>query len=916
MQSQFFPESKNSDKVEELLYQALKIDMDRDDAEKKLKQWIEEDKSRLSAKTRESQTLLHLAALHGFGDEIWKKYVLITKLLERNVDVSVLDENDLLPFTYALINYDPTAPVYETMLRKLAEVKVDDAIFKENMLAALPIIARKIPNGKYEIEECIGKLRLGLELVDQRKGITAENRRTIIDYSLLAATSKNNDIAVAFLLEQIKDTNKITDYEIACLEKAIAKNNLNIVNLFLSKFTDADVKKHINKVVSYIALRKNNINMLISCILGEDKCKLLADRMKQIYSHPFPNSFIASLVAAKNKFGDKEIQTLLFDLLQRTELKDLPWQFGVEIDLISLRKGLLQESKESQRSLEDVVRDFSQRKFPLEEKEILNLQEQYRMMSRHVDELAFIDTEKLKEELMMCRQNIVFHDQIDLAVKTRSLAILREIIWRMYRIKLNTTQVFNILAMVTGPAHRVAQIHTGEGKSTIIACVAAWCSFMFGEKVDVFTSSGDLAVRDVEHFEPLFKFLDLKVMHNTRGREKAEIPLDDGVNLKNADIVFGRFEDFAADYLEYELGKRKDVRPFTHVIYDEFDALFKKQSLYVGYTNPACFREFVIEIDSFMKTAVEKTASILEKQLKAKFNLDFPLSYLQEWITAYNSLNQFRYDINYVVQDGKIIPVDCYGSGELLHQTRHFKAACFLELKHGLELHSDNLRHVMLSPDQLLRKYRRLTGLTGTLGTKEQRDKMLKILQINPSSSDTAFYDSPPHLPSQLLIDPQGHVIAAPEEYIQTLIKNINESIQAGRPILLICKTIAESKILFEVLSELRCTVNLYNDIQKELPDDIAREAGKPGSITIATALGGRGFNIPISEKVSAKGGLKTIVTSLDFDLNDQWQKFGRGGRYGQQGSYQYVVSKTDFEKLGIRCDGKTTAAIPVANHF
>lgn len=897
----------------------LAIDPERDDAEKRIAALLQEDQSLTTAKNRQNKTLLLSAVEKAIDFDLsYKMHLLVNILLKHGANPSIPNDINAIPLAYALMRFDIRAPVYETMLLKLADVKISERDFQENIGIAMIAIAMKDHSGNHinivndNFDISMKQLDFSLQLLKEKCPVTKKEINDHITRAIMVAIEKDNQPLVKHLLEKICERRRLALIHILTIKKAMELENLEAIHDFLGNFIHPEVAKQVARTVSYLALRMNRVNILIASMVGAEFCAAHPKRIQEMRAQTYDKSFVACVVAAENRYGRAKVCKVLQQLLLNpaNKMSDLSQLFNQRIQLsdeVKLETKL--PDRKDDRTVDEIAADFRSRPFPLETKEIEQLKNEYSLIKLCGVSLEKMDIEKLKEELRKCKEKLK-HNKNNKEAKTQALAIFREFMFRLYGIQLNTTQLFNILAMINGPDKRVAQIQTGEGKSLIIAAMTGYFAYMFDEKVDVFTATSDLAVRDAEHFEPFYKLLDLSVMHNADGKG-ADVPHTE-LQSHQASIVYGQFEDFAADYLRCERGFKSEGRTHDRAIGDEFDALINKQSLYFGYPNPASIKEFIIEVKNFMESKeTDKSADKLSSYLQGKIGLQFPEADLKEWINAYNNLPYFTEDINYVVHNREIIPVNPDEGGELQRQSRYFKFTCFLELKHRLELKLDSLYEAIISPTELLKKYKKLNGLTGTLGPKPRREKIQTVLNFPPSVTQTACYDSSPHLPSKLKIDPKGHIIAEDSKaQAEALFASVREAVAAGRPVLIVCKTIAETKMRQEQLKALGLPIDLYNDTQSDMPEAIASRAGKAGSITIATSLGGRGFNIPISAEVSKKGGLKTIVTSLDLEDNDAWQKFGRGGRYGQEGSYQYILDKSEFARFKISCTGKSNASI------
>lgn len=415
-------------------------------------------------------------------------------------------------------------------------------------------------------------------------------------------------------------------------------------------------------------------------------------------------------------------------------------------------------------------------------------------------------------------------------------------------------------------------------------------------KVNVLTTTTDLAVRDAEKFEPFFRALGLSVMHNTNVQDKAEIPSDPEVKFSKADIVFGTASSFIHQYLNFQIGNNNEDRALDTLIGDEFDSplLDEYKEYIIACDNPLFIEEIIREVKTYVETQ-DTDGPLLKQHLKNKFGFNFPVYLVNDWMNSAIQATKLQEGISYVIQEGKIVPVNYKDTGELSHSCRwsNFQH-CFLELKHGIKLQTDTLSQASMSFVYYLNRYKKIYGVSGTLGDFSERKQMRASLRM-----DT--HDSPSHFSSKLIKDPVGHIIVQDEKYMEILRANVKRIIAQGRPVHIVCETIEKSKQLFEVLQNLSSSVHVYNDVQSQHASAVLAEAGKPGSITITTNIGGRGSDIIISPEVAKKGGLHVISTYLPETKRVEEQNFGRAGRQGQDGSFQYIVEEKEFYKFRIQ---------------
>lgn len=778
----------------------------------------------------------------------------------------------------------------------------------------------------------------------------------IVDSLVYFAVKNGRAKLLNELLPARKNATELNPFVIRALDLVLKEGRIDTLKIFIESYANPTVKNQIIKFTLHTLMKENNPRLLLRFILDDD-----VEKVKKIEHAGMPADFVFLLAAAVNKHGMSRVNKLISGILEsNAEIKFLPDLLGWGIQLynglsvgdqkedkayngfISLIKnesitqdtweetkvkvrGLQKSafSKASDRPPDSVKKSFEEKnnivKIPLGKAEIEYVTNQYGIIKSYEEKLTYQHTSDLQAQLHQCALKLR-RNPADQESKLQLISMLSEYMRIVYGVSPHDTQVINLLALLNTPHlinKRLAQIKSGEGKSLLIAMLSAYSALAYGdlndikksEKVDIITASADLAVRDAEHYTPYYRMLGLEAGHNTSGKGKAEIPSDSTIG--EANILYGTSSSFVHYHLETQLGSNKEHRSLDTVIVDEFDnsALDELVNFVIGFPNPACLEEIVREVLSFVDgEAKEKNVDVLKKHLKNTFDLSFPDEFVDSWIKAYYLLPEKKLGKSYVKENDLIKIVNYENSGELLHGSRWSSFLhCFLELRNDLPFKRDTLSHGEMSFIYYINKYKRVYGMTGTLGTETERKIIDALLQADQKDSDQKiYYDSPTHLPCQIKIDEKGHLVTDKNKHHETLKNAVKEKIKQGRPVHIICETIEETNILREVLKDLSKDIQVYNDMQKTMPDEILAAAGKSGAITITTNIGGRGSNIVVSPEIAAKGGLHVISTYLPHSKRIEEQNFMRTARHGQPGTYQYIVPDTEFSKFGIECKGKS----------
>ena len=499
-------------------------------------------------------------------------------------------------------------------------------------------------------------------------------------------------------------------------------------------------------------------------------------------------------------------------------------------------------------------------------------------------------------------------------------------------------QIVSILLFLFTPKDKglFTQIKTGEGKTTIVAMLAA-IKALRGNFVDVLTSSEILAERDSEEKKIFYSLLGLSVTH-------AKNEFFHGYN-----IVYGDTTSFEGDFLRNILGKNEDkiniVRGQQCIIIDEVDNMcvdnLSSETRLVadfgGYASlngiyPLIYQSLNI-IDKYIdesileginndinennrkEKTIEKlikaTEEILEDGLKKENEAftfpehikDYAKNQVKYWCeSAYSAKHEYKLNTHYVIsgKEGKrkISPVDYSNTGVVqlrmewsngLHQ--------FIQLKHGITLENETLNTTFLPHYIFIRKYiseneNNIYGLTGTLGRVSTQNLYKKLFGVNvliiPTFKKSNFINLYPKLEK------------TEENWENSIIENINNPINNKRVILIICKTINIVNNLRKKLISTNYPEHLIEKYERnDDPKSKLKECYSPGHIIFATNLAGRGTDIKLTDEVEKNGGMHVILTFLPDNQRVEEQALGRTARSGKNGS-GIIITKNDYNNIQI----------------
>ena len=485
-------------------------------------------------------------------------------------------------------------------------------------------------------------------------------------------------------------------------------------------------------------------------------------------------------------------------------------------------------------------------------------------------------------------------------------------------------QIITILLFLFSPKNKglFTQIKTGEGKTTIVAMLAAIYALR-GKFVDVLTSSEVLAERDSKEKKKFYSMFNLNVTHAKNEK------------FHKYNIVYGDTLCFEGDLLRTIFKKDPTKSDSEHqrgqqcIIIDEVDNMCidnlsqstQLVSQFGGYSSingiyPLIYQnlniidKFILEgkfpditQDNIKEKTIEKlkqtTEKIIQEGIEQKIFVfpkhieEFVKNQISNWCdSAYLAKNIYKPNIHYVIsgKEGKkaIAPVDYENTG-VVHLRMQWSNGIhqFLQLKHGVKLENESLNTTYLSHYIFIRKYissreNNVYGLTGTLGTDSSQRLLKRLFDVNviivPTFRKSNFINLYPKIEK------------TEENWKKTILENILNPINNKRVILVICKTIKNVSILADDLKSKNYPEHLIERYERNDSDYSLKELYGPGSIIFATNLAGRGTDIKLTDEVEKNGGMHVILTFLPNNQRIEEQALGRTARSGKNGSGIIII--------------------------
>ncbi|WP_304408754.1 preprotein translocase subunit SecA, partial [Turicimonas muris] len=528
-----------------------------------------------------------------------------------------------------------------------------------------------------------------------------------------------------------------------------------------------------------------------------------------------------------------------------------------------------------------------------------------------------------------------------------AFAVVREASWRVLGMRHFDVQLIGGMVLNDG---KIAEMRTGEGK-TLTATLAVYLNALPGKGAHVVTVNDYLAKRDAEWMGKVYNFLGMSV-----GTILSNQPNAEKQAAYQADITYGTNNEYGFDYLrdnmEYDVNARRQ-RGLFFAIVDEVDSiLIDEARTPLIISGPAEGKTDVyVQIDKIpdqltrqkeekgegdywvdekahtvqlSEAGHEKVEAIMSRMglLPEGQSLYSPqnimlLHYLNAALRAHTI---FIKDQHYVVQNGEVIIVDEF-TGRLM-QGRRWSDGLHqaVEAKEGVKIQQENQTFASITFQNYFRMYEKLSGMTGTADTEAYEFQEIYGLET---------VVIPTHR-QMIRDDQQDKVYRTAAEKYKAILDDVQDCYKRGQPVLVGTTSIENSELISHMLDKEGIPHNVLNAKQHEKEAQIVLEAGRPGMVTIATNMAGRGTDIVLGggiskavsevennpnltadekkaqidaiknqwqldhEKVVALGGLRIIGSERHESRRIDNQLRGRSGRQGDPGSSRFYLSMED----------------------
>ncbi|MCT8998045.1 preprotein translocase subunit SecA [Chelativorans intermedius] len=554
------------------------------------------------------------------------------------------------------------------------------------------------------------------------------------------------------------------------------------------------------------------------------------------------------------------------------------------------------------------------------------------------EEMQALSDEALRGKTEEFRKQLADGAKLD-DLLVPAFAVVREAAKRTLGMRPFDVQLIGGMVLHEGS---IAEMKTGEGK-TLVATLPVYLNALTGKGVHVVTVNDYLARRDAEWMGKLYGFLGLStgvIVHGMSDEQRRQAYACDVTYATNNELGF----DYLRDNMKYERAQMVQ-RGHAYAIVDEVDSiLIDEARTPLIISGPLDDRSDLYNtIDSFILKLEDGDYEVDEKQRTATFTEEGTEKvegmlreaglfkgeslYDVENVAIVHHLNNalkahklFQKDKDYIVRNGELIIIDEF-TGRMMPGRRYSEGLHqALEAKEHVKIQPENQTLASITFQNYFRMYDKLAGMTGTAATEAEEFANIYGLDVA---------EIPTNLPIQR-IDEDDEVYRTVEEKYRAIVKEIKAAREKGQPILVGTTSIEKSEYLAERLrKEGIKDFEVLNARHHEREAMIVAQAGKPGAITIATNMAGRGTDIQLGgnpemriaeelgdmpegperearekairadvqrlkEKAIAAGGLYVLATERHESRRIDNQLRGRSGRQGDPGRSKFFLSLQD----------------------
>lgn len=564
-------------------------------------------------------------------------------------------------------------------------------------------------------------------------------------------------------------------------------------------------------------------------------------------------------------------------------------------------------------------------------------QRQVPSINAHTERMEAMSDEELKNQTNIFRERLEKGETLE-QIKHEAFAVVREAAKRSIGLCPYDVQLIGGLVLDDGT---IAEMRTGEGK-TLVATMPVYLNAISGKGVHVVTVNDYLAFRDSEWMGQVYAYLGL-----TTGCITANLSEDARREAYASDVTYGTNNEFGFDYLRDNMKFSLDQmvqRPFNYAIVDEVDSILVDEArtpLIISGPSESN-TELYTSIDKIIPHLEDADYDLEEKHKSVVLNeqgqehveellrehdiLTEGSMYDMQNITLVHHVNQalrahklFFAEKDYIVKDDQVMLIDEF-TGRMMEGRRLSEGLHqAIEAKEGVEIQNESQTLASITFQNYFRLYPKLSGMTGTAMTEAAEfDEIYKLGVVEiPTHTDIARKDYDDKIYKSL------------REKEDAIVELVKECQERDQPVLVGTTSIEKSEGLSASLKKAKIKHHVLNARQHEQEAYIVAQAGRPGSVTIATNMAGRGTDIKLGgnaemriqqeingawddakqkaaadkilveveedkQKVLEAGGLYIVGTERHESRRIDNQLRGRSGRQGDPGASIFFLSVED----------------------
>ncbi|PCI38152.1 MAG: preprotein translocase subunit SecA [Thiotrichales bacterium] len=572
---------------------------------------------------------------------------------------------------------------------------------------------------------------------------------------------------------------------------------------------------------------------------------------------------------------------------------------------------------------------------------VRGMQKQVCLINKLEPKFSKLSDEALKAKTQEFKQRISKGVSLD-DLLVEAFATVREASKRVLGLRHYDVQLVGGMVL---HLNKIAEMQTGEGK-TLVATLALYLNALSGKGSHLVTVNDYLAERDAKEMGKIYEFLGL-----TTGLITADLKTEERGKSYACDIVYGTNNEFGFDYLRDNMAFRKEdqvQRELNFAVVDEVDSILidEARTPLIISGSSAQSTELYARLNKlvprlkkgnkdkndtdFYLDEKEKQAHLTEhghktiekiliqnRILKVGANLYSPenIKFMHYINAALRAHHLFQKDVDYIVRDQEIVIIDEHTGRAMsgrrwsdgLHQA--------LEAKEGIKIQEENQTLASITFQNYFKLYEKLSGMTGTADTEAFEFHQIYDLEVVT-------------IPTNQPMVRKNHadvIYVTTQEKIDAIVEDIKENVKQQRPVLVGTIAIEASEYLSKSLTKHKITHSVLNAKQHGKEAKIIEEAGRPGTVTIATNMAGRGTDIVLGGNWRAEIAALSKKNSTDENIakiKKDWKKRheivikagglhimgserhearridnqlrGRAGRQGDPGSNQFYISSED----------------------